>query len=1049
MFKAVSNHVSFPEIERQVLRFWQEQGIFRRSLEARRGCEEFVFYDGPPFATGLPHYGHLLAGTIKDVIPRYQTMRGKLVERNFGWDCHGLPVENEMEKELGLSSKHEIEEYGIDRFNEACRGIVLRHTQEWERVVTRAGRWVDFEHGYRTMDRDYMESIWWVFRQLWDRGLIYEGHKIMWYCPRCATPLSNFEVNQGYVEVEDPAITVRFRDAERERCWFLAWTTTPWTLPANLGLAVGAELDYVEVEDGDDTYMVGEPLLKVYWPKQEVRVVGRHKGRDLAGRSYLPLFPYFEELRAEGAFRVVAADFVTLAEGTGVVHLAPGFGEDDAAAAAAAGLPSVCPIDDEGNYAGEVADYAGRFVKDCDRDIMRRLKEQGDLIHRATHKHNYPHCWRCDAALLNKAIATWFLKVEDLKERMLAANRQIHWVPGHLKHGRFGKWLENARDWAISRNRYWGCPLPIWRNRETGEAVCIGSVAELEERCGRPVEDVHKHFVDPIVLKGECGGELRRVPEVLDCWFESGAMPYAQNHYPFANREHVEGHFPADFIAEGLDQTRGWFYTLVVLGAALFDKPPFRNVVVNGLVLAEDGRKMSKRLKNYPEPEKIMDSYGADAMRLTMLSSPVVRGEGLRFSEAAVRESMRTVILPLWNAYSFFVTYARVDQWRPAGDGAAAQAPPENPDNLLDRWILARLQSTIGDLRQAMDNYELQPAALRFTGLIEDLTNWYIRRSRRRFWKSRNDRDKEQAYRTLYHVLLSFCKMAAPFIPFVTDAIWRNLRTPQMVDSVHLSDFPEPAAGLLDADLERRMANAMRAVSLGRFLRTQAGLRIRQPLASAFLVSLDPETRRDLQAMREMIAEELNVKSIEVGADEERLVDLSAKANFRRLGPRLGPKMRAAAALIERLPVEDLRRLRRGENLRLCFAAGEGLDLTPDDILLQRREKPGMTVANEADVTVALDTRLNRELQREGWARELVSRIQGLRKEQDLQVTDRIAVYYRLPTEADQAMSEFSDYVARETLAVELRESELAEVEPVMINDEPCRLKIEKCGDAR
>ncbi len=1043
MFDAVKNQASFPEMEAEILEYWRSNGTFQKSLELRQGGEEFVFYDGPPFATGLPHYGHLLAGAIKDVIPRYQTMCGRYVPRTFGWDCHGLPVENEMEKELGISSKHEIEEFGVANFNEACRGIVLRYTNEWEAVVERIGRWVDFEGGYRTMDTDYMESIWWVFKQLWEKNLVYEGHKILPYCPRCATPLSNFEANQGYEEVQDPSVTVRFRSLEDPNLYFLAWTTTPWTLPSNTGLAVNPDIEYVIVQDGNEQYVLAAARVPLYFKDEAPNIVRHLPGKELVGKKYEPLFPFFKNLQSEGAFRIVPAAFVSVEDGTGIVHTAPGFGEDDAAVAQAEGLPMVCPIDSECRFDAEVPDYEGRAVKETDRDIIRRLKEEGKLVHHATVEHNYPHCWRCESPLIYRAVSTWFVKVEEIKDRMLNANTDIHWVPEHIKEGRFGKWLENAHDWAISRNRYWGCPLPLWRSEDGSETVCVGSVAELEKLTGQKVTDIHKHFVDDLEIpSADSKSSLKRVPEVLDCWFESGSMPYAQNHYPFENKKHVEEHFPADFIAEGLDQTRGWFYTLVVLAVALFDKPPFKNVIVNGLVLAEDGRKMSKRLKNYPDPLEIMNTYGADALRLCLLSSPVVRAEDLRFSEGAVREAMRTILLPLWNAYSFFVTYARVDGWQPLGSEAA---PPEHPDNVLDRWILSRLAATIGTVRNHMDNYELQNATLTFTGLIEDLTNWYIRRSRRRFWKSQNDADKDQAYQTLHYVLVSFCKLAAPFVPFVTENIYRNLRLTAMPESVHLCDFPEAEARYQDDKLNSRMLHTVAAVSLGRYLRTQASLRVRQPLPAAVLVSADPVVREDLEAMADVVADELNVKNVHVRADEEELVHLSAKANFRRLGPRLGKRMRAAAAAVEVLQLEDIRKLRNGESVNLDFGDGAPVPIELDDVIIQREEKEGLTVANEGDITVALDTRLNDELVQEGWAREIVSRLQNMRKEADLDVTDRIIVKYQLVSDAaTRAMQRYADYISNETLAETLMSAELPEVEPVEMNEHECRFTIEK-----
>ncbi|MGN1363884.1 MAG: isoleucine--tRNA ligase, partial [Victivallis vadensis] len=694
-FQNISNQVTFPELETEILKFWQESGIFEKSLEQRRGGDEFVFYDGPPFATGLPHYGHLLAGTIKDVVPRYQTMRGKYVERRFGWDCHGLPVENEMEKQLNLSSKRDIEAYGIDKFNEACRSIVLRYTSEWEKIVNRMGRWVDFRNGYRTMDRSFMESIWWVFKNLWDQGLVYEGYKILPYCPRCATPLSNFEANQGYKDVVDPAITIRFRVKGEENTYFLAWTTTPWTLPSNLALTVGPDIDYVKIKDGGDFYIMAAARVGAYY-KEAPEVVWQGKGSELVGRRYEPLFPYFENLAEQGAFQVLSAGFVSTEDGTGIVHTAPGFGEDDNAVCKAAGLPEVCPIDGECRFTAEVPDYQGRPVKSVDKDIMQRLKDEGKLVHRGQIKHSYPHCWRDDGPLIYRAISTWFVKVEAIKEKMVENNQSINWVPAHLRDGRFGKWLENARDWAISRNRYWGTPLPIWRNDE-GEVIVVGSAGELEQLTGRKIDDLHKHFMDKIEIPSPTGkSPLKRVPEVFDCWFESGSMPYAQQHYPFENKRHFEENFPADFIAEGLDQTRGWFYTLVVLATALFDRPPFKNVVVNGLVLAENGQKMSKRLRNYPDPMVVVNTYGADAVRLFMLGSQVVRAEDLKFSEAGVKEVLRGIMIPMWNALAFFTTYANVDHYNP---GRGEVKPPAHASNVLDRWILSSASQMVEEIR--------------------------------------------------------------------------------------------------------------------------------------------------------------------------------------------------------------------------------------------------------------------------------------------------------------------------------------------------------------
>jgi len=1038
MFEKVETHVSFPKEEEKVLAFWEDVKMFEKSLENRRGAEEYVFYDGPPFATGLPHYGHLLAGTIKDVIPRYQTMNGKYVDRVFGWDCHGLPVEYELSQELGLNSKHEIEDYGVAKYNEACRGIVLRYTAEWEQFVKRIGRWVDFENGYRTMDKDYMESIWWVFKELWDKGLIYEGHKILPYCPKDATPLSNFEANQGYVDVQDPAITVAFALKDEPSVKVLAWTTTPWTLPSNLALTVHEDVDYVYVKDGDDTFVLAEARVGAYYSDEAPEVVKKVKGKDLVGVQYEPLFPYFESLRAEGAFKIISADFVTTGDGTGVVHTAPGFGEDDAEAGRLHGVPSVCPIDAECRFTNEVPEYEGRFVKDCDSDIMRRLKDEGKLVHRSTHQHSYPHCWRCESPLIYRAISTWFVDIGKIKDKMLKANSQIHWVPEHIKDGRFGNWLEGARDWAISRNRYWGCPLPIWRNEETGEAICVGSIGELEERTGGSFDDIHKHFMDPVIIEGETG-PLKRVPEVLDCWFESGAMPYAQRHYPFDNKDWLDKHFPADFIAEGLDQTRGWFYTLVILGAALFDRPPFKNVVVNGMILAEDGRKMSKRLKNYPDPMEIMNLHGADALRLNMLSSPVVRGENTAFSEKGVQETMRSVILPLWNSYSFLVTYARVDNWHP--DTSEAMGQVEHP---LDRWIRARLNHLVRDIRTGLDHCHLQTAALQFTTFIDDLTNWYIRRSRRRFWKSDNDGDKLSAYATLYHVLLTLVKALAPFAPFITETIYRNLRSGDMPESVHLCDYPTVLEADMDETLERQMAHTRTAVSLGRYLRSQASAKTRQPLRKVILVSMQDTVREDLEALKDIVMDELNVKTVEIRANEEDVVHLSAKANFKSLGPKLGKNMKVAATKILDLSFEDIQRLRAGEHVVLEVDGIDPVELTVDDILIQREEKEEMAVANEGDITVALDLHLDADLEREGLAREMVHVIQNLRKEKDFDVSDRITVSYSGSDDVAEAVDQFREYIMGETLCTELERG--AGVDVVDLDGQEVAFRVGKVG---
>ncbi len=1070
MFKPVSGETEFPKIEEATLRFWQENNTFEQSLQNRKGCPEYVFYDGPPFATGLPHYGHLLAGTIKDVIPRYQTMLGKYCRRTFGWDCHGLPVENEMEKQLAKEmdlekfGKKEIEKYGIGNFNEACRGIVLRYTEEWKSIVTRMGRWVDFDNGYRTMDTPYMESIWWVFKQLWDQGLIYEGFRVQPYCPRCSTPLAQHEASQGYQEVSDPTVTVRFKLKNAENTYIIAWTTTPWTLPSNMALAVGPELDYVKVEDNGEFYIMAEARMSAYYKKDAMpAIVERYKGKDLAGLQYEPLFPFFLGEKAQGgylvvgseykqikegfdfvengAYRVVTADYVSTEDGTGIVHIAPLFGEDDNQVGKANGIPAVCPVDDECCFNELVPDYQGQFVKSADKAIIEWLKAEGKLVVKSTVKHSYPHCWRCDSALIYKAIPTWFMNIDKVKAKMLAANAQMTWIPGHIKEGRFGKWLENARDWNLSRNRYWGCPIPIWRNVETGETVCVGSVAELEELTGKKITDIHKHFVDDLEIVTANGTVLRRIPEVFDCWFESGSMPYAQNHYPFENKEFFDKHFPADFIGEGQDQTRGWFYTLTVLAAALFDKPAALNVIVNGMILAENGLKMSKRLKNYPDPMYVVERYGADALRLFLLESQVVRAEDLKFSEDGIKEVLRSVLLPIWNSFQFFITYANLDNWTPpAGDAVA----PENPANPLDKWILSALADMVDEIRSAMDAYQLQKAANRFEAFADSLTNWYIRRSRRRFWKSQNDTDKADAYATLYYVLITFVKTAAPFIPCLTEEIYRSLRTESMPESVHLCDFPVAETWRRDEYLEKQMDLTMRTVSLGRFLRTQRSLKVRQPLARAIVVSLDGEVRKMLEENASIVAEELNVKKLDVLADEEELVHLSAKANFKALGSRLGGKMKEAAALIQKLESSAIASVLRGEEVSVTLADGTVVPLTAGDLSVIRQEKPGVCVATDNAITIALETELTDELIREGYAREIVSKIQNLRKETGLDVSDRISITL---TSADPALiaaaQEYSSVICGETLGDELN-TVAAEAAETDVNGVACAVAIAK-----
>ena len=1038
MYKPVDSKINFPQMEERVLRFWKERDIFMESIRRRKKGEEYVFYDGPPFATGLPHFGNFVPGIIKDIIPRYKTMKGMRVERRFGWDCHGLPVEYEMEKELGISGKNEIEAYGIARFNESCRSIVLRYTKEWESIITRLGRWVDFENDYKTMEPEYMETIWWVVKQLWDKKLVYEGYYILPYCPRCSTVLSNHELNLGgYKKVHDPAITVKFKVKDRESTYLLAWTTTPWTLPSNLALAVGRDIEYVRVEDGGESYIVAKDRLEHFYKgSEDYSVKEEFRGADLVGTAYVPLFPYFAGLAEKGAFRVFAGDYVTTEDGTGIVHVAPGFGEDDYNTLKNTGIPTICPVDEECRFTHEVYDYNGLFVKDADKGIIDRLRAEQKLVRRESYFHSYPHCWRCSSPLIYRAVSSWFVDVQKIKAKMLDANSRISWVPEHLRDGRFGKWLENARDWAISRNRYWGNPIPIWRCEDCDRLICIGSSQELEERSGTNPRDLHKHFVDDIVIRCECGGSMKRIPEVLDCWFESGAMPYAQHHYPFENKEHFEANFPADFIAEGLDQTRGWFYTLTILAAALFDKPAFNQVVVNGIVLTSDGKKMSKSEKNYTDPALVIQEFGADALRLFLMSSAVVRAEDLRFSNDGVKEILKNLLIPLWNAYSFFVTYANIDNVSPS-------CAPANPQNPLDQWILSETENLVKRVSDELEAYEIQRAIQPIANFIDLLNNWYIRRSRRRFWRSENDLDKEQAYQTLYSVVMKLATVAAPFVPFITEEIYANLRTEGSLESIHLSDFPESDESRRDTDLEFKMKITMTTVSLGRALRSMYSIKIRQPLKAIHLVTRDQGERLVLREMEDIIREELNVKEVVFRENEEELVEYRAKPNYRMLGKILGKHMKEAAGRIEALSTNEILTLLDGATLSIELDS-MSVDLSEENVIIQRQEKENLKVLNEGSLTVALDPEITEELYQEGLVRDIVRSIQNLRKEKDLEVTDRIALQLFGSDAVRFAVESFQGYLVEETLAKKWEWADGNDLSVIECGDESCKVGLQK-----
>jgi len=1028
-FTRVASGIDLPALDTRILEFWKSIDAFRTSVEMRPEDREYTFYDGPPFATGSMHYGHILQGVVKDIVPRYWTMRGYRVERRFGWDTHGLPIEMAIQKQLGLSGPRAIEEFGVAAFNEACRRAVENVAPDWEDITTRIGRWVDFEDDYKTMDVEFMESVWWGFKQLWDKEYVYKAFKVMPYSWAATTPISNFEVNLGgYREVEDPSVTVRLQvdgsaGPVEEGDYLLIWTTTPWTLPSNLGIAVGPGIDYVRVADDDEHYWIAEDRIATVWPEQPV-VVESARGSDLIGTTYRPAFDDFSALAAEGAFQVIGSDMVTTEEGTGLVHMAPAFGEDDFNAFRDNGITAfIDPVDREARFTDAVPDVAGMFVKDADDVLIGLLRESGALVHAGRITHPYPFCWRTDTPLIYKAIPTWFVAVEQFKNRMVELNDRIRWVPEYVGERRFGNWLADAKDYAISRNRYWGTTIPIWVCDGCDHAECFGSRAELEARSGVWLDDLHKQFADEVRFAcADCDGTMIRTPEVLDTWFDSGSMPYAHVSYPFSNQERFERNYPADFIAEGLDQTRGWFYTLMIMSTAIFDEAPFQNCVVTGMILAEDGRKMSKSLKNYPNPALVLDEFGADALRASLIDSPLVRADPLRFSEDRVREVVRSVLLPLWNAYSFFTIYAEADGITTTD---LADAPPVDERPEIDRWILSVLQSLIRSVNEEMEAYRLFAVIPPVIGFVEHLTNWYIRRSRRRFWAHRggeDERDKLAAFATLHEVLLTFATAAAPVLPFITEEIYQGLAWAaggSQPASVHHRDYPIADDSIIDDSLEEAMQAVRTVVNLGRGLRKREELKVRQPLARVTIVTRDEDIAAAVEAHRDLIAEELNVRVVEIHTDEEGVVELSAKANFKALGPRLGRRMREVAAAIVAAQHRDIARLLDGEAVEIG-----GELIKAEDVVISRTPSEGTVVASEGSLSVVLDTDLTEELHLEGIARELINRIQTTRRDQGFDVTDRIVLTWSSASrDVAKAFETFADLIASEVLAVEVERS--------------------------
>ena len=989
----------FPELERRALAYWNAHDTFKQSIGNRATSSEFVFYDGPPFANGLPHYGHLLTGYVKDIVPRYKTMRGDKVDRRFGWDCHGLPAEVEAERLLGISGKADILKMGIETFNEACRDSVLRYTKEWEEYVTRQARWVDFENDYKTLDLPYMESVMWAFKQLHDKGLIYQGFKVLPYCWRCETPLSNHELRMDddtYAERQDPSVTVRFKLETGE--WLLAWTTTPWTLPSNLACAVGADISYVVVEKDGERYILARDRQAAYERElEDAAIVGTLTGAELAGRRYEPLLPYLAD--TENAFRVIVSDDVTTEDGTGVVHMAPAYGEADALACNAAGIPTVLTVDEQARFTPVVTDFAGQHVFDANPGITAKLREQGSLVRRETYTHSYPHCWRCRNPLIYKAVSSWFVEVTKFRDRMVERGEQITWVPEHVKHGQFGKWLANARDWSISRNRFWGSPIPVWQsdNPDYPRTDVYGSVDELARDFGVRPDDLHRPAIDNLTRPNpdDPTGKsvMRRVPEVLDCWFESGSMPFAQVHYPFENRDWFDSHYPGDFIVEYMGQTRGWFYTLHVLATALFDRPAFRTCVSHGIVLGNDGRKMSKSLRNYPDVNEVFNVYGSDAMRWFLMASPILRGGNLVVTSRGIREGVRQALLPLWNSYYFFALYANAEDY-------SARSRTDST-HVLDRYILAKTKTAVEEMGQQLDGYNVASACQTLRDYLELLTNWYIRRSRSRFWEG-----NAAALDTLWTVLETVTRAAAPLLPMTAETIWRGITGGA---SVHLEDWPSVAGWPSDDALADTMDLTKNVCSAALSLRKARQLRVRLPLAS--LTVAHPEAPR-LSEFADIIKDEVNVKDLVLSDDPATLGEFQLTVNPRALGPRLGQQVQ-----------EVIRAVKAGQWTQdgdVVTAAGVELVPGEYELRLTAADPDSTTALPGSNGLIALDATVTPELVAEGTARDVIRVIQQARKDAGLDVSDRITLVVGADGPVADAVRAHAAFVAGETLATEL-----------------------------
>lgn len=1021
--------LNFSKLEVETLKWWKDQNIFEKSLSTREEGIPFTFYEGPPTANGRPGIHHVMARTVKDMFCRYKTLKGYRVERKGGWDTHGLPVEIEVEKELGLEDRAQVEEYGVAEYNKKCRKSVLKYKDLWDKLTNRMAYWVDLDDPYLTFDNDYIESVWWAFKTLYEKGLVYKGYKIQWYSPGSGTVLSSHEVSLGYEETQDPSIFVKFKVEMAEDVYFLAWTTTPWTIISNMALAVNPVLDYAKIKlsEGDRTeyYILAKDCIDEIID-HDYEIVEEFKGEELVGWTYDPVFDYaLKEYDKSEAWKVIPADYVTTEEGTGVVHTAPAFGADDYETAQKNDIPMFNPIDQDGKFTEAVPEFEGEWFKDADKDIARAIKDKYLMYKHETYVHNYPFDWRKGTPLMSYPVESWFVETTEVKDKMVSSNKKINWKPESTGSGRFGTWLENNVDWAVSRQRYWGSPIPIWiSDKDPDHIEVVGSIEELKKKAGLSDDkdiDLHRPYIDEITWKGPNGGTMRRIPDLLDVWFDSGSMPFAQWHYPFENKDKFKKNFPADFIAEGVDQTRGWFYTLHALGTMLFDQPAYRNVVANGLVLDENGNKMSKSKGNAVEPFEVIQKYGADTVRWYMMSNSSP-WENLKFSEDGLQETQRKFFNTIVNTYSFFAMYANIDEFTYSG-----KTIPVGDRLEMDRWVISRLNTTVKLVDEFLDDYEPTKAARAIENFVEELSNWYVRRNRRRFWKEGKSLDKAAAYQTLYECLVDLAKLISPIAPFLGEWLYQRLNsvTEQDEESVHISFYPTVEETAIDKQLEHRMELAQQISSMVLSLRNKIEINVRQPLERIILPIEGEEERQAVESVKDIILDEVNIKEIQFVDDDSGIVHKTAKPNYPKLGSKLGSKMKPVAARVRELTTEEITDFEETGSIELDLGDKGIVQLSDDALEINRTGLEGWSVETEKGLSVALDTELSSELIQEGLAREFINRIQNMRKEADFEVVDRIIIGFEGSDQLKEAVGSMKEYIKSETLAEDIMQHKL------------------------